>query len=251
MGKTFVVGDTHIPSDIDKLNSSNWPEQKSLTKDDVLIQLGDFGAVWYEKGTNQEQEYWMNWLATRKYTMLVVPGNHENYDVIEDLPECEMFGGKVQYYESEERDGKKGIVYFAIRGEIYIINGKTFWAFGGALSIDKDMLILGKDYWEQETSNWYEFNRGMDSLDKVNWKVDYVVTHTCPVNVIGSIIHRTVYTEGKFKDPIAEYFKEIENKLEFKEWHFGHFHTDVRVDYSDSNDGIFHCHYNFKPYELV
>jgi len=44
--RIFVCGDTHgIPRDSKKLNGTNFPEQKELTKDDVLIQLGDFGWV--------------------------------------------------------------------------------------------------------------------------------------------------------------------------------------------------------------
>ena len=47
----FVCGDTHgMTKDTQKLNSENFPEQKELTKDDVLIQLGDFGWVWFPLG---------------------------------------------------------------------------------------------------------------------------------------------------------------------------------------------------------
>ncbi|HEO98899.1 MAG TPA: metallophosphoesterase [Epsilonproteobacteria bacterium] len=42
-GRIFVCGDTHgMCEDTQKLNGRNFPEQKSLTKNDVLIQLGDF-----------------------------------------------------------------------------------------------------------------------------------------------------------------------------------------------------------------
>ena len=45
----YVCGDTHGPIDIDKLKEENWSEQKSLTKDDFLIILGDFGLIWGAK----------------------------------------------------------------------------------------------------------------------------------------------------------------------------------------------------------
>lgn len=249
MGRTFVCGDLHGQRDMRKIKR-DWKEQKSLTKDDVLIQLGDFGWIWYPIGTNDEQEYWLNWLATRNYTLLVVLGNHENYDVINQLPECEMFGGMVRYYESTGRFGT-GRIYFAQRGEIYNINGKTFWAFGGALSIDKDSRTPGVSWWEGELPKWFEYEYGMHTLDVVGWKVDYVITHTCPVNIIGDLIRKTIYTQGKFSDPVAKYFMEIFNKLNFTEWHFGHFHMDHILDYSDSNDGYFQCHYHKLPHELI
>lgn len=58
--KLFVCGDTHgMTKDTQKLNSDNFPEQKKLTKEDLLIQLGDFGWVWFPLGKNKEQEYWL------------------------------------------------------------------------------------------------------------------------------------------------------------------------------------------------
>ena len=249
MGNTYVCGDLHGKCDMSKLRVKHWPEQKNLSKEDVLIQLGDFGWIWYELGTNKDQEYWLNWLSTRNYTLLVVLGNHENYDVIENLPECNMFGGIVQYYESNERFGT-GKIYFAKRGEVYNINNKIFWTFGGALSIDKDSRTPGVSWWEGEIPSWYDYEYGMKNLDNINWNVDYVLTHTCPINIIGNILQHTIYTEGKFKDPVSEYLFEVYKKLEFLEWHFGHMHNDIRLDYSDTNDGIFYCHYNKIPHKL-
>ena len=56
----YITGDTHIPLDISKLNTTNFPEQKDMTKNDYLIILGDFGLYWKNdktfkviKGDNQ------------------------------------------------------------------------------------------------------------------------------------------------------------------------------------------------------
>ena len=120
--KIFVCGDTHgMPRDIKKLNTTHFPEQKNLTKEDVLIQLGDFGWVWYPIGSNKEQEYWLDWIASRNYTLAVVLGNHENYDVIEKLPIEEKWGDTVKVLQRE-----KGSIYFLKRGGVYSINGKKF-----------------------------------------------------------------------------------------------------------------------------
>lgn len=246
MPKLLVCGDTHGKIDLAKLRQKNFPEQKELTKEDILFQLGDFGWIWYPLESNKDQNYWLNWLATRNYTLVVIPGNHENYDEIFSLPIEEKWGGKVRVLESKERFGT-GKIYFLERGEIYNFYGTKIWAFGGALSSDKDQRILGKDYWAQELPSWKEFEYGMSKLDENNWKVDFVLSHTMPVSIIEDIIHRTIYNEGKFKDPVAEYFEEVYKKLDFKEWHSGHFHSDIKLDFSDTNDGIFQCHYNKKP----
>jgi hypothetical protein len=243
------------------MSTKNWEEARKLTKDDVNIQLGDFGWVWHAMYTNKEQEHFLDQIAGKNWTLAVVPGNHENYDEIEKFPIIEKWGGKVRVLERKsermplKKDGsltknryEPGNIYFLERGETYTINDKTFWVMGGALSIDKDHRLIGESYWAQEIPTWQEFNHGMDSLDKVNWEVDYVLTHTCPMNVIPDIIKSSVYMDLKYKDPTAEYLFEIYKKIKFKEWHFGHFHKDVRKDYKGY--GVFACHYLNIPCEL-
>lgn len=247
MSRLFVCGDTHGRTmDTKKISLKAWPEQKELTKEDVLVQLGDFGWIWYPFGVNKEQEYWLNWLANRKYALLVVLGNHENYDIIDTLPEKEMFGGIVKYLVSSGRFGI-GEIYFAKRGEVYTIGNKKCFCFGGALSTDRGIEALGTSYWKQELPTHEEYEYGFSQIDKHNRKFDYVFSHTCPSRIIENIIHKTPYTEARFNDPVAKYFDEIDNLIEFKEWHFGHFHTDIKVI---ENENIFQCHYESIPVEL-
>ena len=47
----YLTGDTHIPIDISKLNTKNFPEQKNLTRNDYIIIIGDFGLYWHEDKT--------------------------------------------------------------------------------------------------------------------------------------------------------------------------------------------------------
>ena len=76
----YVTGDTHIPCDISKLNTENFPDQKHLSKSDYVILCGDFGAVW-EEG-NRSDAWWLKWLEAKKFTTLFVDGNHENFDML-------------------------------------------------------------------------------------------------------------------------------------------------------------------------
>lgn len=100
-----------MPIDTEKLNAKKFPIQKELTSEDVLIQLGDFGWVWYPLDTNKEQEYWLAWLAGKKYTLAVVLGNHENYDVINALPVEKKWGNYVKVLKCDT-----GNTYFLKRG---------------------------------------------------------------------------------------------------------------------------------------
>ncbi len=51
----YITGDVHIPVDIKKLSTKNFPKQKELTKNDYVIILGDFGGVW---NNGNEELYW-------------------------------------------------------------------------------------------------------------------------------------------------------------------------------------------------
>jgi len=249
--RIFVCGDTHIPSDIQKLNGRNFPEQKELTKKDVLIQLGDFGGIWYALGENKEQEYWLEWLATKNFTTAVVLGNHENYDIIETLPWTTMWGNDVQYYETPKSGNR---IYFFKRGAIYNINGKKILAIGGAHSIDKDFRTPHKSWWPQEDITRKETQACFDELEEKGFTADYILTHTCPSRIVVEfLIESNAYYQGKIHDTTAEFLDEIDNRVEFGEWHFGHMHIDY-THTETSDDGKleekYTCHYNNPPYEL-
>mgnify|MGYP000555154771 FL=1 len=84
----YLTGDTHGDMDRFKHGKLRW-----LGKRDVVIVLGDFGFVW--DGSKEEQKK-LDWLRKRPYTLLFLDGAHENYDLLAQYPEEELFGGKVQ-----------------------------------------------------------------------------------------------------------------------------------------------------------
>ena len=240
MSRLFVCGDIHGGLDIHKLKECSFPEQMALSKEDVLIQLGDFGLVWEQFGENISQEYWLDWVASQNYTTVVVPGNHENYDILETLPYTTKWGNDVQYLERET-----GTIYFLKRGGVYEINGKKILAIGGAKSIDRHCRIEGLSWWSQETLSESKMEYTMEQIDKYDRKFDYVFSHTCPQSVVTDFLPHGSY--AKFYDPVSEFLDEIENLIEYREWHFGHFHNDLEKEI----DGcVFKCHYNYPPYEL-
>ena len=40
----YITGDTH--AEFNRFNTTNFPEQKEMTKDDYVIICGDFGGIW-------------------------------------------------------------------------------------------------------------------------------------------------------------------------------------------------------------
>lgn len=128
----YITGDLH--ANFNRFTNRNFPEQKELTKDDYVIVCGDFGGVW--DGCDVENHN-LDALNERKFTTLFVPGNHEGYDILDKLPVAEWHGGKVSYV-------RDSIIYLH-RGQVYNIDGKMFWCFGGASSHDISDGILELD----------------------------------------------------------------------------------------------------------
>lgn len=213
----FVTGDVHCPIDVHKLNTKNFPLQKSLTKDDYLIVCGDMGLVWsYPDGPRYKEDlYWQKWFNNRNYTILFVDGNHENHPMLASYPVVDFCGGKAHQI--------KDSVYHLIRGEVYTIDGKTFFCFGGASSHDKHLRKEGVDWWSEEIANLAEMNKAIDNLEKYNNEVDYIISHCCSTRVQNII---SPYYES---DSMTQFFKFIEENIKFKAWYFGHYHTDTVI----------------------
>jgi hypothetical protein len=279
--RSFIFGDLHGNSnnELKFIDKKNFPDQKGLTKEDVFIQLGDFGYVWYYEKTAElykKDMHHLNLIANKKFTTLVVPGNHENYDIINSLPIVDKWGGKV--YELKLKDNS---IFFAIRGEIYIINGKKYFTFSGATTSTTEGRFSYADYesgekfkkkkyrygelkkivmekvklkevafWHQEISTAEEKQYALDNLKKHDFKVDGILTHTPPNFVVHEILERTdkYKNSSKFNCDTAIFLDIIAKKTEFKNWYFGHLHLNKIFIHNNNN---YICHYKDTPTEIT
>ena len=210
----YVTGDTHIPIDISKLNATNFPEQKEMTKDDHLIICGDFGAIW---DNGNEDLYWQDWLNTRNFTTLFVDGNHENFPLLYEYPVIDYKGGKVH----QIRDS----VYHLMRGEIFTIEDYKFFAMGGASSHDKEWRKEGVSWWPQEVPSVKELKNALINLTANDWSVDYIISHCCADSIQHMLSPDYEY------DRLTKFFEEtIKADCNYTRWFFGHYHDDVEID---------------------
>lgn len=239
----YVCGDTHGPIGIDKLKEETWPEQKSLTKADFLIILGDFGLIWGNKETQFELD-WLDYLEARPFTTLFVDGNHENFDRLYKFPHVKFHNGYAHQIRSN--------VYHLMRGYVFNLQGYSLFAFGGGKTRDiqdgiirpknfnslEDAMLMytwgkicglrqrveGIHWWKQELPSVAERNRGIKNLEKVNFKVDYVITHCLPFKISSKM-----YSDDN--DIATLYFDSLIDKgLKFKEWHCGHYHRTTKLE---------------------
>jgi len=229
----FICGDTHWGYDHQKIAMKPWPEQRGLTKDDYLIVAGDFGLLWDREETKQER-YFIRELQDRKFTTLFVDGNHENFDRLNDLKEIDMFGGKVGVVAEG--------IYHLKRGYVYIICGKKFFCFGGALSTDKEWRIDGRSWWSDETQTKSQEDFAYDNLEAIGWQVDHVITHAAPASICNQL---DFVDPVRYNDPVARFLEAVRYRIECKSWHFGHYHDDCVME------DKFYLHYNKPPMRIV
>lgn len=233
----YITGDCH--TDYRRFTIENFPEQKEMSKDDYVIICGDFG-FWDD---SKKQQYWRKWLEDKPFTTLWIDGNHENYDLLKQYEVQEWHGGKVQFIMPS--------VIHLMRGQIYHINGLEFFTFGGARShdiqggildphdvdfkaqkkkLDKGYLpyrINHQTWWSEEFPTKEEMDEGRENLERVNWKVDYIVTHDGARSDI----------EKNFEicemDELNDFLEEIKNQTTYRAWFFGHHHDNMQVDEKD------------------
>ena len=217
----FLTGDTHGSSDFGKIREfDERMGARGLTRDNQLIILGDFGLVWCDP-PSAEEEALLAWLDSRPWITLFIDGNHENFDMLDALPVRERFGGRAQHVRDH--------VIHLMRGERYEIGGASFFVCGGGHSIDRAWRTPHKSWWPQEVPDDAERARIAAAARRAG-EVDYVLTHCPPTGKYERYRSRW----SGFWGPSDEYTDWLEEHIEgvvaYKRWYFGHLHFDTPTD---------------------
>ena len=115
-------------------------------------------------------------MEKKKYEILFVDGIHENFDLLESYPEEEYAGGRVHRIGTNLRH--------LMRGELFTIEGKKIFAFGGGESIEKeDRVEAGMVGAGNAHPCWRKCSTAWTGWDEVDRRVDYIVTHEPPTRV--------------------------------------------------------------------
>lgn len=180
-------------------------------------------------------------LITRYKNCFCVTGNC--FPRIYEYPVKEWNGGLVHEIRPS--------VLHLMRGEIFTIEGLTFWAFGGASSHDirdgildpvadaekikewywdysKLFRVKGVTWWPEELPTDEEMKHGIDNLAEYGNKVDYLLTHS-PATSILNLMGRGMYTPDK----LSNYLDDVRANTEFKRHYMGHMHLDWDLNETD------------------
>lgn len=236
----YITGDCH--ADYRRFSTDSFPEQKGMTRDDFVIVCGDFG-IWHDTST---ERWWLNWLEKKPFTLLFVDGNHENFDRLysDEFKIVDFHGGKAHKIREN--------VFHLMRGYVFELEGKKFFAFGGASSHDISDGILDEadfssheefletvnfyrykcayfrinhqSWWKEEMPSQKEMDFGELNLMKNGDEVDFIISHCAPQHVV------SIFSFGDFKaDELTKYFDRIAEKVRFSKWFFGHYHDNRSI----------------------
>ena len=209
-----------------------------MTKRDIVICAGDFGGVWFGDGRDEAA---LDWLESLPFTLAFVCGNHENYDALERYPVKDWHGGKVHRIRSH--------VLHLMRGQVFELEGYHFFTMGGAKSHDTEdgilepgapdferkLLMLQRkpraryrinhiSWWAQEMPSGEEYAEARKNLAKVDWAVDYVITHCAPTSIA---LMENRHNEA---DPLTDFLQEVKERAHYHYWLFGHYHDNRAID---------------------
>lgn len=215
----YITGDTH--GDFERVEE--FCEEYETTEDDILIILGDAGINYY---LNERDDELKEELGQLPITLFCIHGNHEERpELIYSYAEKIWRGGLVFFEEDYPN------VLFARDGEIYEFAGKKAIAIGGAYSIDKYYRLNGNLAWfaseqpDEQTKIFVE-----NKLETVDWKVDYILSHTGPLKYLPYDEFLPNVDESKIDKSTEEWLDYIEENLNYEIWYFGHFHCDRFID---------------------
>ena len=240
----YITGDTH--ADFCRFSTESFYEQKEMTSQDenFVIICGDFGGVWDQEESKNEK-YWLNWLENKPFTTLFVDGNHENFDRLHSYPVKERNGGLIHEIRPH--------VLHLMRGQVFTIEDKKFFTFGGASSHDISGGILEPDdplfhekrqkldrmralyrinhvsWWKEELPTEEEMRTGKENLAKHDNKVDYILSHSPSTSELYLMGGKGLYEP----DILTNYLEEIKATTEYKKHAFGHMHINKAINDRD------------------
>ena len=175
----FITGDTHGDVDYSKLLKL---KQRNLSHKDYLIICGDAAICWSIYDTARLLSLYNDIGCT----ILFVDGNHENFDMLNQMPLVEYKGALMH-------------------------------------QIDNHIFHVLLSWWPDEEITRHDIDNAIANLDKVNNKVDYVITHCCDT-------HTVIKTFGFRRDICSDQLTFIDKVVDYKHWFFGHYHYDRKIN---------------------
>lgn len=147
---------------------------------------------------------------------------------------------------------RKSVLHL-MRGQIYEIDGQTFFTMGGAACHDTYNGVLDMDdpdfeekyrrlrgarkffrinhlsWWAQELPTESELAAAYENLCAHGKKVDYVLSHCAPTK-LQKRIQAVTGDDTHPVNALTDFLQRVYGECEFKHWYCGHYHEPLDVD---------------------
>lgn len=209
-------------------------EQKSkisFDKIDYLIILSH-DAICSKDET--KLKYNLKALSSLPFPVLFVDSGNENFELLNSYPVEIWNGGKVHQVIKDK-------VIHLMRGQVFHIQGNTFFTMGGELYPDGPVLdifeankinkveieknascMLGEVWWRKNYPSPQELQEGLENVERENNVVDYILT-------LGLSTSKELETQDPYVleriNYVTDYFDLLEAGVKFTKWIHGHYIT--------------------------
>ena len=223
----YITGDTH--GDFTRI--MEFCKKEKTTTEDIMIILGDAGINYssYQNDINKKR-----FIRKIPVTLFCIHGNHEIRPChIKQYSIQRFMGGNV--YREEDFP----TINFAIDGETYYFNGLKTIVCGGAYSVDKYYRLEHGWSWFEDEQPSNEIKTKVESvLKKNNYDIDIFLSHTTPYNYRPIEMFLPQVDQNLVDHSTELWLQTIENKLNYKKWYAGHYHTNkldkkIQILYKD------------------
>lgn len=226
----YITADIHG----DKCEAIGRAEQISDFDDDnIIIIAGDAGLEYgnYNMGATKKT---MNKMPC---SWLVMRGNHDNCYYANHWQDGDWHIDTTLYNAPVIIQNKyPNIHYIMDEGGIYNVQDNKILFLPGAYSIDKDYrLIKGWPYNPREQLTEEDFQNLYNDFIESNVAIDYVVSHTCPLQLEPHIQYLFLdfidqsFVDKRTEKSLDKFYDQIIQKKSFKHWYFGHFHDTKQI----------------------
>lgn len=215
----YITGDTH--RDFGRIE--RFCRLMRTTTDDIMIILGDAGINYYERWRDNAVKQDLSKLPI---TLFCIHGNHEKRPQTIPTYQLVPWHGGMVWQETEYPN-----LLFARDGDVYDLDGEKTIVIGGAYSVDKMYRILYNYGWfsdEQPSDEIKDYVE--EQLHRHDWKIDVVLSHTVPLKYEPTEAFLKNIDQRQVDKSTEEWLGQIEEKLQYRRWYAGHYHTEKKVD---------------------
>ena len=216
----YITGDIH--GEVFRVEEA--VEKFNIGSEDIIVLLGDVGMNYY--GNNRGDKHRKKRMNKLGVPIFCIHGNYEmRPGTIATYREMEWHGGTV-YVEDEYPN-----LLFAKDGDAYDMDGQKVIVIGGAYSVDKwYRLQCGLSWFPDEQPSEAIKASVEQKLEELNWKVDAVLTHTCPERYIPREAFLSSVNQATVDNSTEQWLDTIAERLDYRAWFCGHWHINKRID---------------------